>query len=277
MSLLRQIAPASAFALVLAAACARKAPPAGGANVVTITATNYAFAAPDTIPAGLTTLRLVNHGQEAHHAVVIRIAAGTPQSSVDSALRTEGPIPPWMSFGAGPGAVIPGDSSNATSVLEAGHYLLVCFISSPDGVPHVAKGMMRPLEVVGSAAAPAAEPVADVDITLSEYAFKLSRPLTAGTHTIRVENAGSQMHEVVIERLAEGRSLADFLSRAQRGMQGPPPSTFVGGVTGPDAGKRGYTTVTLTPGRYLLLCYVPDAKDGKPHFAHGMALEVTVS
>ncbi|MGH7645609.1 MAG: hypothetical protein ACREMR_08480, partial [Gemmatimonadales bacterium] len=132
----------TAVALLVAAACARKAPPAIGTNLVTITTTDYAFAAPDTIPAGLTTLRLVNHGTEAHHGVVIRIAEGTPQSTVDSALRTEGPIPPWMSFAAGPGAAVPGDSSNATSVLEAGRYLLVCFIPSADGVPHVAKGMV---------------------------------------------------------------------------------------------------------------------------------------
>ncbi|MGH7674756.1 MAG: hypothetical protein ACREMV_05730 [Gemmatimonadales bacterium] len=265
-----------AAALVgLAVGCARK-PPAAGAHVVTITATDFAFGAPDSIPAGLTTLRLVNRGAEAHHGIVIRIAEGTSKSTVDSALRTEGPIPPWMSFAAGPGAAVPGDSSNATSMLEPGLYLMVCFIQGADRVPHAFKGMTRWLEVVGPAAA-AAEPQADVVITLADYSFQLSTPLTAGTHTVRVENAGPQIHEVGIERLAVGKSLADFMAWGQGGMQGPPPVTPVGGLFGPEIGKQGYFTVTLAPGKYLLTCYVPDKTDGRPHVAHGMVQEITVS
>lgn len=32
----------------------------------------------------------------------------------------------------------------------------------------------------------------------------------------------------------------------------------------------------LAPGRYAILCFLPDGKDGKPHFVHGMHREVTV-
>ncbi len=262
--------------LVLVAGCARKSPPAAGANAVTITATDFAFAAPDTIPAGLTTLRMVNGGKEPHHVVLIGIPAGMTRAAVDSAMRTPGPPAAWMSFGVSPIAALPGDSTNATSVLEPGHYLMVCFIESPDRMPHVAKGMTRWLEVVGTAA-PAAEPQADVVITLADYSFQLSTPLTAGAHTIRVENAGAQMHEVGIERLAEGKSLADYMAWGQGGMQGPPPVTPAGGLIGPDVGKRGYFTVSLTPGKYLLTCYVPDKQDGRPHVMHGMVQEITVS
>ena len=35
--------------------------------------------------------------------------------------------------------------------------------------------------------------------------------------------------------------------------------------------------VTLTPGTYLLTCYVPDAGDQKPHVAHGMLQEVVIN
>jgi hypothetical protein len=35
--------------------------------------------------------------------------------------------------------------------------------------------------------------------------------------------------------------------------------------------------VTFIPGQYALLCFVPDMKDGKPHFAHGMAKLIEVS
>lgn len=49
---------------LLAVGCQKKpAPQATGPTVVTITATDYAFGAPDTIPAGLTTFRLANQGR----------------------------------------------------------------------------------------------------------------------------------------------------------------------------------------------------------------------
>jgi uncharacterized cupredoxin-like copper-binding protein len=261
--------------LALAAACAGKAPPAPGANVVTITATDFAFDAPDTIPPGLTTLRMVNRGVDVHHIVLIRIPEGMSRAAVDSAMQTPGPPPSWMSFAASPIAALPGDSTNATSVLAAGRYLMVCFIEGTDRVPHIAKGMTRWLAVVGTPAA-VAEPEADVVITLSDYAFALSTPLTAGTHTVRVENTGPQMHEVGIERLAGGKTQADYLAWIQGGGQGAPLVTPAGGLIGPDVGKRGYFTVTLTPGRYLLTCYVPDRTTGRPHVMHGMVQEITV-
>jgi len=59
-----------------AAACAKPAPQPAGPNVVTITAADYVFNVPDTIPAGLTTFRLVNQGKELHHASLIRLKDG---------------------------------------------------------------------------------------------------------------------------------------------------------------------------------------------------------
>jgi hypothetical protein len=32
----------------------------------------------------------------------------------------------------------------------------------------------------------------------------------------------------------------------------------------------------MTPGNYVMLCFLPDAKDGKPHLDHGMVKEFTV-
>ena len=36
-------------------------------------------------------------------------------------------------------------------------------------------------------------------------------------------------------------------------------------------------TVDLAPGRYLLLCWVPDPADGVPHVMKGMVTEVVIS
>jgi hypothetical protein len=248
--------------------------------VVTITATDFAFGAPDTIPAGLTTFRLLNPGREPHQAVI----AGAPDrtfAEIERALVAAEPkILDWLTFPVGAGAVGSGDSSIVTADIPPGNYLVLCYIPSPDGKPHVVKGMYRRLVVVPAAAAGAvraAEPKADVTVTLSDYAFALSAALTAGTHTIRVENSGPQLHELTIERLEPGKTLADWQQWVAGGMRGTPPAEPAGGVTGPNKGQVAWLTITLTPGNYLLNCYVPDVKDGKPHFMHGMVKQITIS
>jgi hypothetical protein len=254
-----------------------RGPAAPAATVVTINASDYAFAGPDTIVAGLTTFRMLNAGPEPHQAVVAGSSTKT-FTELEAALMQEA-IPEWMVFPAAPGVVGAGDSSIVTGTVAPGNYLIVCFIPSPDGKPHIAKGMFRRLVVVPAPPSTAAAPElkADLTVTLSDYAFALSAPLTAGTHTIRVENAGPQLHEVTLERLLPGKTLADWQAWAAGGMRGAPPVEPAGGLVGPDKGKAGWLTVTLEPGNYLLNCYVPDAKDGKPHFTHGMVQQVTVS
>jgi uncharacterized cupredoxin-like copper-binding protein len=263
---------------VALAACARPAATPAGPRVVDIVATDYAFAAPDTIPAGLTTFKMLNQGREQHQAVVMG-APGKTWDEIRAAMMAPGAMAPWLSFPGGPGVVAGGDSSNATARLEPGNYFIVCFLPSPDGTPHVMKGMVRRLVVAPApltASAPLAEPKADVIATLSDYAFELSTSLTAGTHTIRVQNVGPQLHELNIERLAPGKTLADVQRWMAGGMKGEPPTRPVGGFEGPSVGTVGWFTVALAPGKYLLICYVPDA-DGKPHVVHGMAKEITVN
>jgi hypothetical protein len=42
-------------------------------------------------------------------------------------------------------------------------------------------------------------------------------------------------------------------------------------------GAHSFIEVDLPEGEYGLLCFIPDAKDGKPHFEHGMAKTTRVS
>ena len=277
---IRRLALAS---LAGAVTCSQPAPRAEGPSVVTITATDYAFGGPDTIPAGLTTFRLVNLGKELHHASLVRLAEGKSaaafQAGLAAAMKSHAPLPSWMTFAGGPNAVTLGDTGVATQLLEPGSYVLVRWIPSLDGVPHVMKGMMRPL-VVTAAASPhsGAEPAADVTIKLTDYDFQLSQPLTAGKHVVRVENTGAQAHEIVIAALSAGKTLQDFIAWEAGGEKGPlPTGDWLGGVTTLDVGGHSQFAATFAPGSYLLLCFWPDAKDGKPHIMHGMAKQITVS
>ena len=47
-------------------------------------------------------------------------------------------------------------------------------------------------------------------MTLNDYSFTTSKPITAGRHTIKIENEASQSHELVLARLAPGKKAEDL-------------------------------------------------------------------
>jgi plastocyanin len=244
---------------------------------IRVTASDFAYQAPDTIAAGAATVHLVNKGKELHQAQLIKLEEGKTLEDVGRALKSGGPIPSWIKFAGGPNAVAPGQETQASSVLAPGQYAYICLIPSPDGVMHAAKGMARPFTVTAASTGSAArQPSADVTIKLVDYDFQPSQPLKAGRQTILVENAGPQPHELVLLRLAPGKKVEDFATWSETGMKGPPPAEPLGGVTLLDQGARGTFSANLTPGEYGFICYFPDKKDGKPHLAHGMMKTIKV-
>ena len=243
-------------------------------NVVTFTATEYSFAGPDTIPAGVTTIRLANAGTEAHHLSLMKLTDGKTLQDV-MALPPSDTAPSWVVAVGGPNAATPGDTVTATSSLDPGHYVMMCFIPSPDGKPHFMKGMIRSLEVIAGSGPAAAEPVADITLKLVEYGFEFSTPVTPGRHTIRVEDGGAQPHEIVIVRLEPGKTMQEWMAWTET-MAGPPPGQVINGVAGMNPGIHAFVEDDFTPGDYGLVCFVGDAKDGRPHFLHGMMQQISV-
>ncbi|MFL5489799.1 MAG: hypothetical protein ACJ8AV_00190 [Gemmatimonadales bacterium] len=252
--------------------------PSATPAAITVTASDYTFDAPDSMPAGAVTVQLVNHGKELHQAQLIRLEQGKTLNDVAQFLKSGGPIPSWIKFVGGPNGIAPGQETEATAVLSPGNYAYICLIPSPDGSIHAAKGMARPFTVTEASSTGASQiPPADVTIKLLDYDFQPSQPLKAGRQTIMVENAGPQPHEVVLLKLAPGKTTEDFGMWAEHGMKGPPPAQPLGGVTVLDKGGRGSFTADLTPGDYGFICFYPDQKDGKPHLAHGMMKTFKVS
>ena len=158
--------------------------------------------------------------------------------------------------------------------LTPGNYVMICVIPAPDGTPHVAKGMVRPLTVVPGTVATAA-PNADLTITLSDYAFTPSGPLSSGQHVIRVDNAGEQAHELIMIKLEPGRTIEEYVTWSRK-PEGPRPGSPVGGTMAQSRGITNYVIADLTPGEYGFICFIPDTKDGKPHLAHGMIKQFAV-
>ena len=268
---------AAAAAVAQLTACVRAeagtdTPPAQ----VRVTAMNYAFRAPDTVEAGLVRLRMDNAGTELHHTQFIRLDSG--KTFEDLARTMQGPwrpMPAWARHVGGPGAVIPGDSSEVVMPLTPGNYALVCYVPDEQGRPHFSLGMMRPLVVVAAGVPAANPPVADVVMVLDDYRFDLSAALRRGRQTIEVTNAASQFHEVVFMKMEPGKTAMDF-ARWEMGRQGPPPGRPIGGPVGLDRGERNWFTVDLEPGNYSLICFYPDRRDGQPHFAHGMTRDFVI-
>jgi hypothetical protein len=264
-------------ASLLVVACQPAAPaPGGAATQLNITAGDYTFEAPESVSAGWVNVKLNNTGQEPHHVQFMRLNDGvTLDQFIEALQQGEGPALALVSLRGGVGQVMGETPANqATLDLPAGTYVLVCFVPSPDGVPHIAKGMLRPLMVVDPAGT-AGEPQASVTVTMRDFAFDQPDTLPAGPTTIRLDNAGPQFHEWNLLQLAEGAS-ADSVVAWFADPAGPPPFSTVGGINGLDAGLHGYVQADLPAGQYLAICFIPDPASGAPHFALGMAREFSV-
>jgi hypothetical protein len=245
-------------------------------RIVSVVATDYAFDAPAELPAGLTTFEMTNQGKQLHHVQLVRLDSGKTAQDYVKALKPNTPPPRWSVLVGGPNAANPGGgTSNATVSLEPGNYAVVCFVDLPDRVPHFAKGMVRDLKVTPASGPTVAPPTADVTLALTDYEFGLPQSIAPGRHTIRVTNSAQQPHEIQLVRLAPGKTMRDLMTWLEK-MQGPPPGDAIGGVDALANGREAYFTADLQPGNYVAICFLPDAKDGKPHFVHGMIKEFTI-
>ncbi len=244
-------------------------------NTVTITAHDFKFTAPRRVPAGLTRFRLINEGTTLHHAQLLRFSGDHTVKEYIAALKPNSPPPAWASEVGGPNAIGPKSETAVIQSLESGNYAILCFVDTPDHVPHIMKGMYQDLTVTRSGANSSVLPEGDVSVSLVDYNFKWSEPLTAGSHRVTITTDADQPHELTVLRLNPGKNANDVMGWLEK-MDGPPPAKAIGGVAGLVKGRPVSVGLVFTPADYLFICFVPDAKDGKPHFMHGMVQTVTV-
>jgi hypothetical protein len=258
-------APASAPA---GAAAAPVAPP-----VVEITANEYAFTVPDTIPGGWVTIRVTNQGKELHHVQLFRLDQA--KTIADFAKWREPAFPDWAVATGGPTGTPPTATNTAIVRLTPGNYVAICVIPSADGKPHLMKGMIKALTVIAPPK-PATPAAADVAVTLTDFDFTFTVPLASGKHLLRVETTSSQPHEIVIAKLPAGKTPADILAWVDKQV-GPPPVESIVGSSGVSKGEVNLVPIDLAPGDYALMCFMLDGKDGKLHAVHGMMKQIKVS
>lgn len=232
-------------------------------------AMDYAFRGPSRTAAGLHRIQLRNTGTKLHHVQLLRLEGGKRLGDVFPLLqRNKGlhGLPEWAKPAGGVSAALPGQRIAITQRLSPGRYAVICWIPTDDGQIHVMKGMMTELEVTAPVSQTAAEPTATHRVSLSEYKATWSAPLTRGKHTLRIENVGKQSHELLVVRLAPGKSMSDV--ERWTGV-GPAPMEMWTGLASIAPGGVAWLDLDISPGRYAIFCFAPDVRDAKPHAEHG--------
>lgn len=117
------------------------------AQQVAVVATDYAFEIPE-VTAGPNAFTMTNEGEEPHFMYIVKLKEG---ATVDEALAAE-------QAGEDPEQFIEEEIGNSTTAppgmtavinadLDPGTYAMLCFVSTPEGEPHVALGMAQEFTV----------------------------------------------------------------------------------------------------------------------------------
>jgi outer membrane protein assembly factor BamE (lipoprotein component of BamABCDE complex) len=265
--------------LLIASALAAELSACGEPSIptVTITARDFAFDMPDTLPEGFVAVALSNQGQEPHQAVLARLDNGVTQQQFLTTLASGGlgGALGAISLVGGPDTIDPNASQTVIVKLVAGTYVALCFVASPDGHSHVEKGMIKFFSVDTSTDDLPAAPHDDGLVTLSEFNIALPASVAAGTITWKVWNQGTQPHEMALLKLASGKSTQDVLTFLQQ-PSGQPPFIDAGGIAGLGANTTSWVTLNLSKGDYMVLSFLPDPTTGQPDIARGMLRSFTV-
>jgi hypothetical protein len=273
----RMLIGTGALAAMLALGACAVAPAAPAApSTITFKGADFSFEGPEQIPAGLNKINFQNTGQEWHHIQFARLNDGVTFQQLGETMQKDANAAMGMvSLVGGVGALDPNGSGSVTLNLPEGQYALLCFIPSADGVPHLAKGMVRPLMVKG-AGATNAEPKADVTVNMKDFHFTMPAEVKAGKQVWKVVNDGPQPHEITLVRLADGKTLEDAFAWYAK-PEGPQPFNMVGGMQGiSNVGAAGFIHLDLKSGNYVAMCDIPDPASGKPHSELGMLMPFIV-
>ncbi|MGH7670251.1 MAG: hypothetical protein ACRENQ_12245 [Gemmatimonadaceae bacterium] len=254
------------------------APPPAEPALVRVVARDFEFDSAHTAPAGLLAVRLVNEGHAIHMLGVSRLDSNKTAADLFRAIRAN-QSPRWFTELGGPGAVSPGDSTTSYLVLEPGRYTMICWWADSTGKAHIMDGMLSTLTVTGQNAGAPHEPAPDVYIRETDYHIAMPTTLHAGRHVFRVDNDGPQDHDVAIVRVLPGHTeaQAEQWIAAPNPRMSEAPVEALGGIVGQTRWAHTEFTADLPAGDYLVVCLIPDAKDQKPHFMHGMLVHLHVS
>ena len=117
---------------------------------IEVAMTEFAFAAPESVPSGEFEVTAVNNGEQPHEMGVIPLKEGAPPVE-ELARMSDKELEKWTAgpFGGTEGPIKPGEEKTFTlDGSNAASFAFACFIKDPDTKkPHVQLGMFGSFEV----------------------------------------------------------------------------------------------------------------------------------
>lgn len=233
-------------------------------RVLSVIARDTALEVSSTVPAGVTTVRLMLQGKARRELVVRRVPAGTPPETL--VRGATGRPTKWFAQWSFGGPAVPGDSAanaSATVELRPGIYLLVAYEVDASGRARGDRYLWKQVTAVaGSALIPGRFPVPDLTLKVRDARIDVEGTIRKGKdRTIQVENVGGQPHELIIARLKPGKTVDDVRKWTARRAESAP-FVYVGGLTPMSPGMTAQTRLTLEAGDHVVLCPMPCGRDG---------------
>jgi hypothetical protein len=178
-------------------------------------------------------------------------------------------------FFGGANLNLPSQSENITETLYAGTYYLVDVGSH--GTPQI-----TPIHVSGTPSS-GLWPRTGATILVGNGdsdRFKISGPIPAGSNILIRNNAdGQTIHFTQFIPIVPGTTDATIQTLLTSNSSAPPPQIlgpgFSAGILSPGT-QEVVSSASLTPGSYVLVCFIADDVTGMPHALMGMHLVVTV-
>lgn len=264
-------------------------------NVFLVTTRSMEFSIPtDTLGSGWNTIRYKNNSNEVHlilfdkypenkgvenarKEVIPVFQKGMDHinaGNMQAAEQAFGELPEWfqeVEFTGGVGLISPNTVAESTIRLEPGTYIMECYVKMADGTFHSMQ-MTEQIQVTNTDTgmeAPQADYIINID---AENGIQFNEKVGAGKKTFQV-NYGEQkvhehylQHDVNLVKMEEGADLSKLEKWMDwsdpKGLQTPAPEgfRFLGGVQEMKAGGKGFFTVDLKPGTYVLVSEVPRAQ-----------------
>jgi uncharacterized cupredoxin-like copper-binding protein len=107
---------------------------------------DYAFNLSAPLTAGRHMIRVENAGAEPHEVGMVRLSAGKTIEEVRAWIQSPREALPGTVAG-GVTSLAPGAEAYFEVDLTRGEYVLLCFVTAPDGRSHIDHGMIQPISV----------------------------------------------------------------------------------------------------------------------------------
>ena len=257
-------------------------------NTLQITARDYEFEVEGSVDAGAVSIAVENSGQEFHELAMGKLVDGRTVEDARAALEaadeeTENPLDGIVEEDSVidelGGIQAPGTAYTITGEgIEAGDYVLLCFIPNSEGTPHTNLGMVTGFTVDEGDASDV--PDADESFTISDAALEGPAELDDGTTSIEIVNDSSTSREISLLKISEGRTVDDVAAFFEAAEEGPPdfataPLDFLAFVF--DAESDRILTVDLTEGQWVIQTPDPEQPFEGPPTEDPHTILVTVS